>query len=184
MIFLDMDGVLCDFISAALEAHGRIELLQSWPAGEWEIAKVLGCTTGEFWRSVDHQGEHFWSGLQPYGWARELAHLAARYGETLIASTPSESHHSAAGKVLWLERHFPGWFPASKRTFTARKDLIARPGRLLVDDSDRNVSAWIAAGGEAVLFPQPWNSLGEHFRTDEARFRYVREQIYRLRGAE
>ena len=37
------------------------------------------------------------------------------------------------------------------------KSVLARSTRVLVDDSQENVASFLAAGGEACLFPQPWN---------------------------
>ena len=62
------------------------------------------------------------------------------------------------GKVEWVHRYF--------RTFEKRliitqapKSLLAKPDTLLIDDRDKNIEEFIAAGGQAILVPRPWNEL-------------------------
>ena len=38
-----------------------------------------------------------------------------------------------------------------------RKELNAKSGAILIDDSDDNIRKYREAGGTAILFPQPWN---------------------------
>ena len=37
------------------------------------------------------------------------------------------------------------------------KWICARPDQLLIDDNDGNVESFRERGGQAILFPQPWN---------------------------
>ena len=36
--------------------------------------------------------------------------------------------------------------------------MLAKRGRVLIDDSDVNCEKFAAAGGTAIVFPQRWNS--------------------------
>jgi len=47
-IFLDMDGVLADFVRATLFLRGQTDLLLTWPNGERDIYKVMGISKSEF----------------------------------------------------------------------------------------------------------------------------------------
>lgn len=40
------------------------------------------------------------------------------------------------------------------------KHLFAKRGSLLIDDNEAAVRKFREHGGSAILFPQPWNSLG------------------------
>lgn len=154
LIFLDMDGVLCDFVSAALSAHGVTFGAKSYPPGEFCLEKIIGCNTKEFWRRVDFAGEYFWENLDPYPWAEVLFRELQQVGEVIIATSPSRSPASYAGKQRWL-RHMG--MHGVQSMFGSRKYLMAKPGRVLVDDAEHNVTPWIAEGGQAVMVPQPWN---------------------------
>lgn len=155
-----MDGVLCDFVGAALRVHRCEDLLANWPRGEWDVAKVIGISDAEFWAGIDGDGFGFWSDLRPYPWAGPLVADLEDLGDVFVLSSPSRSHYSAAGKVVWLQRHFPQLATPGRWIFTERKDLVAAPGRILVDDNPVNVDAWRNRGGDAALFGQPWNGRG------------------------
>ncbi len=65
----------------------------------------------------------------------------------------------------------------------ADKSLLAGPYRILVDDHDENVRMFRALGGQAVLWPQPWNAMhGPKWAEPKAKFSYVREELLRLAG--
>lgn len=154
MIFLDMDGVLCDFVSAAFSAHGQKFNPNDYPRGVFACEKILGVTTNEFWRRVDFGGEAFWENLDPYPWALDLAKELQQIDRVIIATSPSRSPASYSGKRRWLQKMGLCRLDAM---FGAQKWLMSRPGRVLVDDGEHNVVAWLHEGGQAILVPQPWN---------------------------
>jgi hypothetical protein len=191
LIFLDMDGVLCDFIGPAAALHGRDARALDWAAGKGldlaaQTSKVFGLGLDAFWWPIHAAGEKFWAELELTPWASGRAGLVAsalRLDDCVVLSRPSSCPTSAAGKALWLRRHFDGRFAVpSGAILCARKELLAGPGRVLIDDDDRNVAAWRAAGGAAVLLPQPWNAAGDqYFSADPAAvLRVVREQLDEL----
>jgi hypothetical protein len=186
-----MDGVLCDFIGPAAALHGRDARALDWAAGRGldlaaQTSKVFGLGLDDFWRPIHSAGEKFWAELELTPWASGRAGLVAsamRLDDCVVLSRPSSCPTSAAGKALWLRRHFDGRFAVpSGAILAARKELLAGPGRVLIDDDDRNVAAWRAAGGAAVLLPQPWNAAGDqYFSADPAAvLRVVREQLDEL----
>ncbi len=69
-IFLDMDGVISDFMGSILELHGQGHLAGNWPEGEADYAGVLGLTKDEFWKPVDAVGGRFWKDVSPLSVAR------------------------------------------------------------------------------------------------------------------
>lgn len=156
MIFLDMDGVLCDFVSAAFRAHGKEFCSATYPKGEYRIERVLGVTYDQFWVNIDGLGNNFWPTLKPYSWMQRLVAKVFEFdSEVKIATSPSENPNSWSGKQFWLRWHGLGHIRAKMGD---EKWLLAAPGRCLIDDSDENVNEFRAAGGDAILFPQPWNS--------------------------
>jgi hypothetical protein len=60
------------------------------------------------------------------------------------------------GKVHWLQQFFDPRF--RRYMLGSHKHLMAKPGVVLIDDSDAKCEKFIEAGGGAILFPQPWNS--------------------------
>lgn len=177
-IYLDLDGVLCDFVSAAYRAHGREYQGETL---DWDFFRQWGLNASQFWRAIDNEGEPFWAGLQPYPWAYDLRDLVASYDqEYRVATSPSEHPSSAAGKVAWIRNHLPG-VTGKRRHLTAAKADLAKAGRVLIDDSKANCAEWCAAGGRAILFPAPHNGL---YATTSDVVAYVRAELQACRGAE
>lgn len=153
MIVLDMDGVLVDFCRAAYEIHGK-----PYDGNEpttWNFFEGWGINEDQFWSKIDACKESFWSELREYHWARELIYTIDEVDHFVIATKCSTSPYSSFGKVLSLQRLFGEDF--RDYFITPRKELLAGPGRILIDDSDSNCTAFEDAGGAAILFPQPWN---------------------------
>ena len=159
-VAIDLDGVLVDFEFGMARAHG-VDLETITPAGEqrdWEWHGMLGLSRSAFWRPADNID--FWLNLP---WTPDgeeiLAAVLRRFGpeQVCILSSPSRSPFSAAGKVAWIQRHLPRTL---QRSFLIgpRKELLASPRSLLLDDNDANVARFRAAGGSAILVPRPWNS--------------------------
>ncbi|MCC7423578.1 MAG: hypothetical protein IT428_25185 [Planctomycetaceae bacterium] len=176
-IFLDMDGVLVDFISAAVRLHGHGHRLAEWPTGIWEDHSVLGLTPADFWGPIETHGAKFWAELEPYPWALELYEQLREIAPVTIASSPNQDPHCLEGKVQWLQKRFGRRF----RDFLIGppKHLMARPGTVLVDDSPRMIREFNAAGGRGILFPQPWNDNHPHRQDPLA---YVFKQLERRTG--
>jgi len=174
-IFVDMDGVLSDFVSAALQLHGRLDALEGWPPGVWDMPRVVGMSSADFWGRIARRGEDFWAKLRPYPWADELIRLVQEFAPFTILSSPSNQPSCLSGKMVWLQKQFSPAF----RDFLIGppKYLCAKPGVVLIDDSDDNIARFRQHGGEAILFPQPWNA--NHALTSD-RLAYVREQLERL----
>lgn len=177
-IFLDMDGVLTDFVSAALRVHGRPDALERWPAGERDVPKMLNLSRTQFWNVIDAQGAGFWESLEPFPWFSELIALAREFAPVTILTAPSLAPHCLEGKVKWLHAHFP---KDKGRLFTdyligSHKHLLARPGRVLIDDAESQVEAFRASDGSAILFPQIWNA---NFAIED-RLAYVRDELVKM----
>lgn len=162
MIYLDLDGVLCDFAGSAIrlfrEPEEAAAILDNWPRGEWDIHKILNVSPATFWQRIDTAGEDWWALLPEYQWAQTLLRVVADHDEFTIASSPSLHPSSSAGKIRWMKSRFHDGFRAWM--LGEHKHLLAGPGRTLIDDSERNCERFTAAGGRAILFPAPWNTLG------------------------
>jgi 5'(3')-deoxyribonucleotidase len=154
-ILLDMDGVVADFLNPAAAAVGlNLELV---PKGTWDVFKEAGMDIADVWAKIDNYG--FWRGLQPIHNAKSFFAVLTEHsvGVTFLTSC-SRSSDCAKAKVEWLHAHFGPSVRALLCTGYASKALCAKPGNVLVDDCDRNIDSFRAAGGEAVLVPRPWNT--------------------------
>ena len=155
IVFVDLDGVLADFWSAAVRVHDRDpESISSEDRAEWNMAKYLtGGDDVAFWEKIDNDGFAFWAGLDPYPWAVDLwRSISGRWPRaTILTNTPFDPEASA-GKHAWIARHL------TTRRFLigAVKDVCAGPRHVLVDDSPANLEKFRGAGGLALGLQQPW----------------------------
>tara|TARA_Y100000310_G_C20563128_1_gene754078 strand:+ start:306 stop:881 length:576 start_codon:yes stop_codon:yes gene_type:complete len=161
MIFLDIDGVIVDFVGGALKAHRR-KLDYSQHKGEYDMCKLLDMTPEEFWSKLDDP--LFWIELEIYdGFYKFWEEIYELDQEIYLLSSPSRAVSSYAGKYVWYQQNIYKGCKSSgvkppKLILTSQKHLLAAPDRILIDDNDRNVEAWRKAGGIGLQFPQYWNS--------------------------
>jgi len=154
-IFCDCDGVLSNFIGEAAAAWGR----QGYVAPRWNFFEDWGLTEEQFWARIDGQGEDFWTFMQPMSDYQEIYQMCSYFAdEVVILTSPPRAHWAWSGRVKWIQRMFGGpAFRDFSLTPSGLKHLFAAPGRLLLDDSTPNVDQFKAAGGDSLLWPQPWN---------------------------
>jgi hypothetical protein len=78
----------------------------------------------------------------------------------VVSSPPKRCVGAGSGKMAWLSRFAPQVYKDRKFFLGTDKHLLAAHGRVLVDDDAEKCAAFVAAGGQAALFPQPWNIGG------------------------
>ena len=175
-ILLDVDGILADFIRGTCKLYGwdHAALMADWPRDDpWDYYKRYRMTMGDFYGGIERAGAAFWEWLEQYPHARRFYDFCRGQCPTTFCTTPSPCPEGLAGKYRWLRR-FTDRRELRDVVFTFDKAMLARPGVLLVDDSDANVARYRAAGGDAVLWPALWNA--RHAESDKAE-RIVREEI-------
>lgn len=175
-IFLDMDGVISDFIGGACRLFEREDVLESWPLGERDAPQAFGLSASQFWGKIDGAGADYWANLEPYSWCRELLDVIRETASFTILSAPSLGVECPTGKLRWLRTYLGSGF--RDHLFGYQKHFCAKPGHVLIDDSEGNVRRFREHGGAAILFPQPWNS--NHAIIDRVTF--VVDELRRLDG--
>jgi hypothetical protein len=155
IVFVDLDGVVCDFAAGSLAAH-RI-WMHPKEVG-WDFPAQVGFKPGydpAFWRPLEHRS--FWANLDPLpdGLATFRILEDALGRDRLGVLSSSLCPGATDGKRDWLRRHLPGW--EAEASFSAVKWKHAAPCKVLVDDHGPTVERFRAAGGRAVLVPRPWN---------------------------
>lgn len=165
-IWLDLDGLLGDFHTAALAAHGLPHTAATWPEPGKDLQQVLGLKGVEgwldkFWQPINAKPD-FWESIQPFPWVHELIDLAKQHagshGVAVLTGPASGTETERKAKMNWL---------AEQRVhlevkFEKQKGKLAQPNTLLIDDWEHQVKAFTDGGGEAWLVPQPWNELHQY----------------------
>ena len=160
VIYLDLDGVCVDVVSAGLRANGYdpAETYARWQQehlGEYRIHHVLGIPAQTYWMNIGALGAEFWADLDEYPWFWELYNTLTKAAPVIFLTSGTRAPATLSGKMRWLQTRFGVTF--RNYIFTPQKQQLASPGALLIDDYDHNADEFIAAGGQAIRFPQIWN---------------------------
>lgn len=167
-IFLDLDDVCNKFTMHALKAAGCLveahELDKFRPEWGFNIIAAANALHPYWTFSL----KSFWAAIGQEVWAtapesdefkKLLSSCATLVGRenVCILTTPVKDPASLAGKLEWIHAHCPAWMHR-QYLMGPQKHLLATSDSLLIDDSDANVDAFRAHGGQALLVPRPWNS--------------------------
>ena len=141
-IYLDLDGVLADFNSAAQRATGE---------------EVPDANLDAMWADI-RQVPHFFNTLELMPGAKELFDaLYARYGsqcEILTAVPKAERGLETAveDKIAWAHRMLAEDIKVNVVLAVKDKRAFCQgPGMVLIDDWKSNIKAWEKAGGTGIL---------------------------------
>ena len=146
-IYCDMDGVLCDF-------NRRFEQFGGMSPKEYE-AKY---GTNKFWDLISKVGEQYWSKMSWMPEGKQLWDHIKQYNPSLL-SAPSSDYSSRYGKKLWVQENTPGTKlilakQENKKDYASGKSI-------LIDDLDKNINEWRAAGGIGILYTSTGQTLNE-----------------------
>lgn len=152
--FLDLDGVLVDFVRGVQEFH---KVTLPYESVRWGLEAQMGFgdRKNEFWAPL---GYEFWANLP---WTQDgkeiLDSVRVVFGANIgILSSPCSTLGCCDGKRDWVRRNLGA--DLHRTCFLgADKSIFANPHSLLIDDNDDNVRKWREAGGAAILWPRPWN---------------------------
>lgn len=177
IIYLDMDGVVSDFVGWSLSIHDRKDA----EVTSWDIESALGMTQKEFHAPMVALGSNWWRLMPPFEWRNNLYLFCLSLSrDTFFLTSPSEFKDAPLGKWLWLEDWLGRGF--DKFIFTNHKRLLAGPNAILVDDSERNVDQFNEAGGTGILFPTKYNRGGERNDTVDYICGEIFEAVTRIVG--
>lgn len=174
-IFLDLDGVLVDFIRGAAELFKKDydQLISRWPPGMYDMEVVLGISKTKFFSTIENVGEDFWATLPPFPYAKSFYEHCEGIAPVCILTRPTYAPSCLSGKVRWMRRHFGN----IDYIIGKRKELCARDTHVLIDDHTVNVSKFQEHGGRAILWPAINNP--RHAESDRA-VEIVKEELDRV----
>lgn len=168
-LFVDIDGVLADFVSALCEAHNRVDPYCSQQNdGIYDTGKIWKITPEELWAPT--LGAEFWASMKPMPYLPELLNIIKQamggWEDVCLLSSPTWDPACALGKLQWIQQHMPKelyrqYLLGPAKRFCASDDAV------LLDDYGYNCDKFEEAGGRAILWPQPWNMNHEIHNTKD-----------------
>lgn len=143
-LFVDMDGVLADFMGGAEKVLGRSFNDDHWKYHAKGEHKIKVAAIHDFWEKLDWEpgGRELWNYVKDF------------HPNILSAYAEWDEADSKRGKYLWITKHL-GHIPSSKIHLVVRehKQKYATTNgkpNILIDDYDKNIAEWKKAGGIGV----------------------------------
>lgn len=150
-IFIDVDGVLCDWVGGVIKWFNLgipKEILLHWET----ILDVLNMKEDELFSRIAYP--YFWEELEPTFEGRRLA-VALYSFKPCILTAPARG--TATWRQNWIKKHYKNYYYERRYLIGPAKDYCAHRNSYLIDDYERNVDCFNEAGGNGILYPQPWN---------------------------
>lgn len=167
-LFIDLDGVLCDFQKQFLNIEENEDNLEFE-----EYREKYGVKKA--WELVDKYGVKWWSEMDWHKGGKELWEYVLQY-DPIILSSPSRSRDCIAGKAIWCRRELNikqkeptvspknhRWDEDSKMIFNTQKELFAKryENSILIDDTKDKIKKWEKEGGIGILHKNVDQTLRE-----------------------
>lgn len=153
-IYCDMDGVLCDFKTAAEKTTGMV--IDKWMENDNKKDKWKPIIDKkDFWHTLPWQpgGQQLWSYISNYE-----PHILSAYVEH--AADPN----CIPGKRSWAQSHLG--LPTNRINLVKRREkqnfakLNGKPA-VLIDDYIKNINQFKARGGIGILHTSAANTISE-----------------------
>jgi 5'(3')-deoxyribonucleotidase len=138
-IYLDLDGVMVNFMKGLSKLGYTIDELNHTP--------------NKVWPKIYMEGSYFWKNLELMPGAALLYKACVeKVGSSNVAFLTAVPHTDASvvGKKAWCKLNFP-----TAKVFCVKrieKKEFANENTLLIDDFSKNTNAFIKAGGQAIKF--------------------------------
>ena len=151
-IFLDMDGVICDFLAEVKELF-NVKNFEMWK----DIKKT-------HWKIISEKGKDFWANMSWTKDGKDLwNYLKKNYSNIQILSAhPLDKGESEIGKREWLRKNIGANYAANAIIcLGSDKQTYADINNILIDDSDRNIRQWINNNGIGILHKNTKNTINQ-----------------------
>ena len=164
-IFLDLDGVVVDWIGGSCKVTGldteEKENRKRLKKGD-RIYNILGISEKEMWKKIDAT-ENWWEDLELLPWGKKLYDALSRVGSVCFLTSPSDNSNSFSGKAEWIKKYFPN----TEFLIGKPKEFCAAPNSILVDDSDHKINKFRKWKGNAFLWPNQYKIMDGDVDIDE-----------------
>lgn len=163
-IFIDIDGVLADWLGKACETCGIDDndpvvrkLLKD--GSMLQDLKDYIKDEDEMWQKIEKEGSDWWRDLELLPWAKKLYNEMDKLGEVAfltsngnIAEHTNSASLAAKGKCGWVKKHFN----TNSLIIAHDKHFCANDKAILIDDSPDKIEKFIDWGGRGFLWPNQY----------------------------
>ncbi len=136
-LYLDMDGVICDW-------DGAVKKLGAAPAAGLD-KEATQEQKQIMYDAIEKAGPDFWAEMEWLEDGKKLWDLVKEYQPVLLTS-PGKFRFAPGGKRVWVENNLPG----VSVFIDEYKYEYAEMDSILIDDTLENISSFKAGGGEGI----------------------------------
>jgi 5'(3')-deoxyribonucleotidase len=172
--FIDMDGVLSDFdlgfkrIAGVCPSLYKNNILRFLRSIGYSKKIALETFDQEFWKIINSKKD-FWETLPLMSNGLKFWKYIEKYNPTLLTACPSMKYgylSSINGKRSWVDK----WFGQNVDIIFVEMENYDTTGKqkaeycknkydILIDDSKKNIEAWIKAGGTGILHTSVYETI-------------------------
>lgn len=146
-LFLDMDGVLVDFAKGAAKVMGIPE--KDFPPANRPKDREFDKKLWGAIRAYEKEGNQFWVNLDPMPDFEKLWDFCKIHDPEILTAT-GDLKSAGPEKREWCASHL-GDIKVNIVEHSEEKGQFAVDNGVLVDDRQRSIDAWVAAGGIGIL---------------------------------
>jgi hypothetical protein len=142
-LYLDMDGVVADFNAYAEVVCGFKVSEDRWPNDAWDKIKV----NPRIYMELEKTKE----GDQLVEYCKKFA-IENNYNLMFLTAIPKSNDVPWAfyDKMYWINKHY-GDIPVMFGPYSKDKYHHCKPGDILIDDRQSNITEWKEANGVGIL---------------------------------
>lgn len=167
-VYCDMDGVLCAFEEQVkklgeVPAQGLAD--DATEEQKQAMYDAIEEAKEDFWATMPwtENGKKLWKILKPY--------------KPVILSSPGKFLYAPAGKNTWMNKNLPGV------TYFLEEDkwVFVEPESVLIDDMEKNIRDWDAAGGFGILYkgdPEEVKTELKEFMEENKLYKEARKPLF------
>ena len=145
-IYCDIDGVLSDFAGKVSEMLGE-PLIDGKYDTDPEYKKRMWKAVGKYQK----EGGELWYELDLMPDAMELWNYIKKYNPEILSAGGNPQHKAEGQKHRWIAKHFGPNVKVNVTRLAADKAQYAAPNHILIDDKEKALGPWRAAGGIGIL---------------------------------
>lgn len=139
IIYLDMDGVICDFLA-------QWNLYSKTGMNPKDFNALVG--DEDFYEELRKYGEKYWSEM-PWMKDGELLYNYLKKYRPIILTTPiKDSEDCRTGKIKWVKKFLQS---KTQILFSDKKEDYADSHAILIDDKVSNCNKFVINGGNAII---------------------------------
>lgn len=159
-VLLDVDGVLADFVTPALEVVKRVtgQPVPTDATQEWDLFRSYPKEVQDLFYA-EFKKEGWCYGLAPYPGALQGVNALREVADVYFVTSPMHGPHWSDERARWLV----DYFGAHRNHVVSTNAKYVCRGHVLVDDKTSHIVKWLSHhdDGIGIVWQQPYNEKDE-----------------------